>query len=130
MEKIFGPFNGYVAVVCVREVTGCDNQFAASYELWRGAPDADDSDARPVLQKSVGGLSESIDEAVDIALKLARLHIAGLAAPGKRFVTSKVDATSSPAEFASSWGPDQQDDFMIYQPTMACPLQTNGVRSS
>ena len=123
MQKIFGPFNGYVAVVCVREVSGFGNQFAASYELWRGAPDTDDPNARPVRQKSVGGLSQNIDEAVDIALQLARLHIAGLPAPDNRLVAPKVDATSSPAEFASSWGPDQQGDFMTYQPTMACPLQ-------
>jgi len=100
-----------------------DNKFAASYELWRGVPDADDPNARPVRQKSVGGLSKSIDEAVDIALQLVRLHIAGLPAPGNRLVTSKVGATSNPTEFASSWGPNQQDDFMTYQPTMTCPLQ-------
>lgn len=123
MEKIFGPFNGYVVVVCVREASGFDNLFAASYELWRGAPDADDPNARPLRQKSVGGLSESIDEAVDIALQLARLHIAGLPAPGNRLDSPKVDATSGPAELANSWGPDQQGDFMTYQPTMACPLQ-------
>jgi hypothetical protein len=123
MEKIFGPFNGYVAVVCVRDVSGCDNQFAASYELWRGAPHADDPNAKPVRQKPVGGLSESIDEAVAIALQLARLHIAGLPAPGNRLVTPKVDATSSPAQFAKSWEADPQGDFMTYQPTMACPLQ-------
>jgi hypothetical protein len=123
MEKIFGPFNGYVAVVCVRAVSGFDHQFAASYELWRGAPDTDDPNARPARQKSVAGLWESIDEAVDIALKLARLHIVALPAPGSRLVRSKVDATHSTAEFASSWGPDQQNDSMTYQPTMNCPLQ-------
>ncbi len=126
MEKIFGPFHGYVAVVCVREVSGLEDKFAASYELWRGAPAADDANARPVRQKSVAGLSESADEAVDIALQLARLRIAGLPASGDCLVTPHVDATSRLAQFAKSWEEaDPQDDFMTYQPTMACPLQAS-----
>jgi hypothetical protein len=124
MEKIFGPFNGYVAVVCVREVSGSNTRFAASYELWRGAPEADDANAKPVRQKSVGGLSRSVDDAFDIALQLARLHIAGLPASGDCLVTPRVDAPSRLAQFAKSWEEaDSQRDFTTYQPTMACPLR-------
>jgi hypothetical protein len=124
MEKIFGPFDGYVAVVSVREASGFENKFAASYELWRGAPAVDDANARPVRQKSVAGLSQSVDEAVDIALQLARIHIAGLPASGGCLVTPHVDATSRLAQFAKSWEEaESQRDFVTYQPTMACPLQ-------
>ena len=125
MEKIFGPFNGYVAVVCVREVSGFENKFAASYELWRGAPAVDDANARPVRQKSVAGLSQSVDEAVDIALQLARLHMAGLPVRGECLVTPHADATPSLAQLTKSWEADPQGDFVAYQPTMACPLQAS-----
>lgn len=125
MEKIFGPFNGYVAVVCVREVSGLENKFAASYELWRGAPAVADSNAKPVWQKSVAGLSVSVDEAVDIALQLALLHIACLRVRGDCRVTPHADATSSLAQFARSWEAGPQGDFVTYQPTMACPLQAS-----
>lgn len=119
MEKIFGPFSGYMAVVGVREVGG--SKFAASYELWQGVPEANDANAKPVKQKSVGGFSRSVDDAFDLALQLARLHIASLLGPG---VTPHVNATSRLAQFAKSWEQaDSQRDFTTYQPTMACPLR-------
>ena len=123
MEKTFGPFNGYVAVVRVREVSGFEGRFSASYKLWRCTPQADDGSARPVRQKSVGGVWESVEEAVDIALQLARLHIAGLPVRGHRPITQHVDATPSLTQLAKSCEPDPQSDFVNYQPTMACPLE-------
>lgn len=120
MEKIFGPFDGYVAVVSVREVSG-QNKFAASYELWLGVPEANDASAKPVKRKSVGGLSRSVDDAFDIALQLARLHITSLHGPR---VTPHVNATSRLAQFAKSWEEASPPrDFTPYQPTMACPLR-------
>jgi hypothetical protein len=123
MEKLFGPFSGYFAVVCVRETTEVGGKFAASYRICRGVP-ADYSGASPAPHKSVAGLSASADEAFDIALQLARLHIAGLPALAADVVTRPVRATSSLAEFASSWGPDPQSDSraMTYQATIPCPL--------
>lgn len=125
MEKIYGPFSGYFAVVSVREIIEHGSKFVASYRICRGAP-ADGSNASSVPRKSVAGASESIEEAFDIALQLARLHIAGLPALATGVVDRPVKTTSTTlAEFTRAWGPDPQPDSgsMTYHATMPCPLE-------
>lgn len=120
MEKVFGPFSGYLAVVNVRDSED-GTKFSASYTICRGLS-AEDS--RQVLQKSVGGHSRTVDEATEIALQLARLQIAGLPELGARAATTRGEPASNLEAFRSSWDADPQCSprSIGYQPTMPCPL--------
>lgn len=121
MEKVFGPFSGYLAIVSVSESED-GTKFAASYSICRSSS-GEDSDGR-VLQKSVGGHSASIDEATEIALQLARLQISGLTARGTSCATTRGERASTLTAFRTSWGADPQcsPTSQAYQPTMPCPL--------
>lgn len=124
MEKVFGPFNGYLVVVRVTEASEAKGHLSTSYEIQPQAL-AGDSKANPTIQRRVAGLSRSIEEALDIALQLARLQLAGL--PSRVLATAEPEkrSTTTLAEFAKSWCEDAEHDFgpAAYQATMPCPLQ-------
>lgn len=124
MQKVFGPFSGYRVVVCVAESSESEGNFSASYRICADALGGA-SEASPLIRKRVGGLSGSIDEAFDIALKLARLHVAGLHDRVSEAAIPERKVTTTLAEFARSWGQDPESDsqLMAYQPTLPCPLQ-------
>lgn len=122
MEKVFGPFNGYLVVVCVTEAREAKGYLSTSYKIQPQAP-AGDPKSSPTIQRRVGGLSRSIEEALDIALQLARLQLAGLASRAPVAAEPKRKTATTLAEFAKSWGDDERDfGHATYQPTMPCPL--------
>lgn len=131
MEKVFGPFNGYLIVVCVAEASESPGHFSASYKICSDAC-GDPAEASTGIRKRVAGLSGSIDEAFGIALKLARLQVAGLRDRVAAAATPKRKSTPALAEFARSWGEDSERDSqpMTYQPTIACPLEPMASRKA
>lgn len=125
MEKVFGPFNGYLVVVCVTEAGDAKGYLSTSYKIEPQAP-VGDPKANPTIRRRVAGFTRSVEEALDIALELARLQLASLSSsqvPAAAEPENK--STTSLAEFAKSWGEDSERDFGLgtYQPTMPCPLQ-------
>lgn len=123
MEKVFGPFSGYLAVVTVRDSSEDGTKFAASYTICHGSS-ARDPEVSQMIRKNVGGHSGSIEEATEIALQLARLQIAGLPARGTRATTTRVEPTSALKAFRTSWDADPQCSPrpIAYPRTMPCPL--------
>lgn len=124
MEKVFGPFNGYLVVVCVTESSDAKGYLSTSYKIQPQAL-AGDSKANPTIQRRVAGFTRSIEEALEIALQLARLQLAGLPSRVQATAEPEKKSTTTLAEFAKSWGKDSERDFgaAIYQATMPCPLQ-------
>ena len=123
MEKVFGPFNGYLVVVRVTEAGDAKGCLSTSYKIQPQAP-AGESKANPTIQRRVAGLSRSIEEALDIALQLARLQLAGLPSRIEATAEPEKKSTTTLAEFAKSWGEDSGRDFgaAAYQATMPSPL--------
>ncbi len=111
MEKVLGPFNGYFAVVQVCEVEGAGGGFLASYKICGAAP-ADYWSAVALRQKSVAGLLDSVDEAIDIAVQLARLQMAGL--PARSDGAAEDSRPSVP--------PMAPQGSRLYAPTLPGPL--------
>jgi hypothetical protein len=124
MEKVFGPFSGYLVVVCVIEASDAKGYLSTSYRIQPQAP-AGDSKSNPTIQRRVAGLFRSVEEALDIALQLARLQLAGLPSRVAGTAEPEKKSTTTLAEFAKSWGEDAEYDFTPagYQATMPCPLQ-------
>ena len=123
MEKVFGPFSGYLVVVRVTEARDAKGYLSTSYKI-QPQPLAGDSKANPTIQRQVAGLSRSIEEALDIALQLARLQLAGLPSRVPVAVEPEKKGSTTLAEFAKSWGEDERDfGSATYQPTMPCPLE-------
>lgn len=124
MEKVFGPFDGYLVIVCVTEASDAKGYLSTSYKVQPQGP-AGASKSNPTIQRRVAGLSRSIEEALDIALQLARLQLAGLPNRVPATAESEKKSTTTLAEFAKSWGEDSERDFgpATYQSTMPCPLQ-------
>jgi len=72
---VLGPFHGFHVVVCVREMGEIGGKFAASYKL---CTHPGDERAAAAPERSVSGVADSVQQAVNIAEQLARLHLAGL----------------------------------------------------
>jgi hypothetical protein len=119
MEKVLGPIDGYYAAICARELGG---KFRVSYKVCAVAP-ADYGSALALRQRRVGGPSDTVDEAMDLAEQLARLQIARL-----RDENEARFARQSPAmvavDFDTSIGDDTpaQQLGRLYAPTEPAPL--------
>jgi hypothetical protein len=127
MEKILGPFNGYLVKVFVAPADGQAGKFSASYRIC--ADGQSEAQAGALVQKRVGGLWGSIDEACDIAVQLARLHLAGLRGRVAEAAVPETKPKTSLAEFAKSWCEDEHESPPLsYEPTLPSPLQPNLLR--
>lgn len=119
MEKVLGPIDGYYAAIFAREL---DGKFRASYKVCAIAP-ADYGSACPLRHRRVGGPSDTLDEAMDLAEQLARLQIARL-----RDQDDAKTARKSPRivalDFDTSIGDGTRVEWPahMYAPTEAAPL--------
>lgn len=111
MEIVLGPFNGYFAVVHACEVEGAGGGFLASYKICEAAP-ADYWSAVALRQKSVAGVLDSAEDAIAIAVQLARLQMAGL--PARSDGAAQDSQPSAP--------PMLPQNARLYAPTVPAPL--------
>lgn len=119
MEKVLGPVDGYYVAIFAREL---DGKFRASYKVCTIAP-ADYGSACPLRHRRVGGPSDTMAEAMDIAEKLARLQIARLR--DERAAGLVETLASMPAvDFDSSMGdePSHGATGRMYAATEPAPL--------
>jgi hypothetical protein len=120
MEKVLGPIDGYYAAIFAREL---DGKFRVSYKVCAVAP-ADYASAFALRQRRVGGPSDTLDEAMELAEQLARLQIARL-----RDEKEAKSASRSPAltevDFDTSIGDETPVQRLgrLYAPTEPAPLQ-------
>ena len=113
LEKVYGPFSGYYVAIHVCEMGELGDKFLASYKICDLEP-TDYFKACAVRQKCVGGLSDEVEEAVEIALQLARLQISRLR------VLKGVQRPQAAQKFSL---PDLDIAPHSYQPTMPASLQ-------
>lgn len=110
MESIFGPFNGYYVAVYLCDKGSRAQEYLAYFKVTDGAPTSY-WDAEYLCKRPVAGTFASRKEAEEVAVQLARLHIAGLRARIRNgLLNPERDAA------ARQWTPHQ------YPPTMPAPL--------
>ena len=110
MEKVFGPYDGFYVAVYVRDLGNLGTNFLGQYKICRTAP-SDYFGADFVRSKCVDGISGAMDEAMEIALQLARLQIKTLRQHLKE--SSRSRNQPEPVRLAAP---------AVYAPTMPCPL--------
>ena len=110
MEKMFGPYDGFFVAVYVRDLGNLGTSFLGQYKICRTAP-YDYFGADFVRSKCVEGISGGMEEAMEIALQLARLQIKTLRQHLKE--SSRSRNQPDPVCLAAP---------AVYAPTMPCPL--------
>lgn len=111
MEKVLGPFNGFYIALYVRDLGHLGTSFLGQYKICRTEP-ADFFSADFIRSKCIEGISDTEEEAMKIALELARLQIGTFSRrlkAGARLVMQ----------------PEWQPRVIVkpsYAPTMPCPL--------
>jgi len=118
MEKVLGPIDGYYVAIFAREL---DGKFRASYKVCVTAPSSYGI-ASPLRHGRVGAPSGTLDDAMDVAEQLARLHIARMQVrvqPGAR-PAAAIDGV----DFDTSIGGQTpvQGPAHLYAPTQPAPL--------
>ena len=110
VEKMFGPYDGFFVAVYVRDLGNLGTSFLGQYKICRTAP-YDYFGADFVRSKCVEGISGGMEEAMEIALQLARLQIKTLRQHLKESSRSRNQAE-----------PVRLSPPAVYAPTMPCPL--------
>jgi hypothetical protein len=120
MEKVVGPIDGYYAAILAREL---DGKFRVSYKVCAIAP-ADYGSALALRQRRVGGPSDTLDEAMELAEQLARLQIARLRDEKEAKAASQGPALTE-VDFDTSIGDEEPVQRLgrLYAPTEPAPLQ-------
>lgn len=108
-QHIFGPFKGYYVAVHIRAEAGPTGKLVAEYEIYPRVPkDIATQDA--LLKKRVEGLSNTVADAKQIAVQLARLQIANL--PSRDSCSGSGSEPELPIRTAPPF----------YPATIPCPL--------
>lgn len=110
MEKILGPFDGFYVAVYVRDLGQLGTSYLGQYKICQRKP-VDFFSADFVRSKCVEGISGSMEEAQEIALRLARLQIDTL-----------WSQLAAPREATAPAARVEESGSRHYAPTLPCPL--------
>lgn len=115
IENVFGPFHGYYVAVNLVPMSELGDRYVADYKICPRVP-KDFMTADYLLKKCVGGLSNTVKDAQEIAVQLARLQIAKLPPrqPSSGRPRTEPEVPSFPGE------------RLYYPPTVPCPLLPAG----